>query len=402
MTISKKSLPESFRSGTNFCYPENFQSIQQKSTFLNGLEYMALSIRETGENIKNSPIFEGSVEYDVPMSDFTTMKVGGNAELVVCPKDPISMAVAASVLKSAGTPIFVLGGGSNTVIRDGGISGAVIRTDALDEIYIEPGKALPYSIEDFPEVKEAVSINLTAGSGTTIKKLTEWCAKYGITGVETFAGLPGTFGGAVFMNARCYGTDFSSIIQSVEYVDLDGLPADLDQKESYELSKLDVIDTYTFSPDDWDYKKSPFQGKNWIITAVTIGLKGLDVYVSGKVGASPAVCDYITRKNSHFIDDRKEKGQLKAPSAGSVFKNNHAYGKPSGQIIDELGLKGKKIGGAQVAPWHGNFIINTGNATAYDVEKLVNFVKSEVADNTGFILEPEVIFAGNSKENSAK
>ena len=360
---------------------------------------MALSIRETGENIKNSLLFKGSVDYDVPMSGYTTMKVGGKAELVVRPDDPISLAVAASVLKKSGTDIFVLGGGSNTVIRDGGISGAVILTEGLDEIKIEPGKAEPCEIEDFPEIKESVSINLTAGSGTTIKRLMEWCAKYGISGVESFAGLPGTFGGAVFMNARCYGVDFSSIIQSVEYVDLDCLPEDLDQKEFYELTELDVIDTYTFSANDWSYKKSPFQGKRRIITSVTISLKGLDVYVSGNVGASPAVCDYIARKNAHFEDDRREKGQFKAPSAGSVFKNNHEYGKPSGQIIDELGLKGNKIGGAQVAPWHGNFIINMGNASAADVEKLVNFVKKEVAENTGFVLEPEVIFVGNPESS---
>ena len=358
---------------------------------------MALSIRETGENIKNSILFRGTVDFDVPMADFTTMKVGGAAELVVRPADPISLAVAASVIKAAGVEVFVLGGGSNTVIRDGGISGAVIMTDGLDEIKIEPGKAEPYSVEDFPEINEAVSINLTAGSGTSIKELTDWCARYGILGVESFAGLPGTFGGAVYMNARCYGVDFSSIIQSVEYVDLDGIPEDLDQKESYELTELDVIDTYTFSADDWGYKKSPFQGKRWIVTSVTIALKGLDVYVSGKVGASPRVCDYIRRKSEHFVADRTEKGQFKAPSAGSVFKNNHDYGKPSGQIIDELGLKGKKLGGAQVAPWHGNFIINMGNASAADVENLVKFVKSEVAENTGFVLEPEVIFVGNPK-----
>ncbi len=361
---------------------------------------MALSIRETGENIKNSLLFKGTVDYDVPMSDFTTMKVGGPAELLVRPSDPISLAVAASVLKKSGVAVHVFGGGSNTIIRDGGIPGAVIMTDGLDEVRLEPGKAEPYEIEDFPEIKECVSIDLTAGAGTSIKDLIAWCIRYGISGVETFAGLPGTFGGAVFMNARCYGHDFSSIIKSVEYVDLDGLPEDLDGKESYELSELDVIDTYTFSADDWGYKKSPFQGKRWIVTSVTVSLKGLDVYVSGKVGASPSVCDYIAAKCAHFEDDRRDKGQFKAPSAGSVFKNNYDYGKPSGQIIDELGLKGHKIGGAQVAPWHGNFIINMGNATASDVERLVNFVKKEVAENTGYVLEPEVIFVGKALDEA--
>lgn len=357
-------------------------------------DYMNTSIRETGENIKNSPLFNGTVEYNVPLKDFTTMKVGGPAEMFIRPNDQISLAVAASVLKRDGVDIFVLGGGSNTIVRDGGIPGAVIATDGLHEITVEPGKAQPFELEDFPEVKEAVEISLTAGSGTTIKELTSWCARYGIIGVESFSGLPGTFGGAVYMNARCYEKDFSSIIQSVNYVDLDCLPTDLDEKETYEISDLDVIDTYTFSLGDWAYKKSPFQGKKWIITSVTISLRGLDVYVSGGLYAGPAFCDYVTKKNSYYEEDRRNKGQFRAPSAGSVFKNNHDYGKPSGRIIDEVGLKGNKIGGAQVSLWHGNFIINMGNATAKDVESLVEHVKARVVENTGFVLEPEIIFVG--------
>ena len=94
------------------------------------------------------------------------------------------------------------------------------------------------------------------------------------------------------------------------------------------------------------------------------------------------------------IADRTAKGHFKLPSAGSIFKNNHAFGKPSGQLIDEAGLRGLQIGGAQVAPWHGNFIVNTGSATAQEVMELIAAIQKRVKDKTGFTLEPEIIFAG--------
>ena len=143
---------------------------------------------------------------------------------------------------------------------------------------------------------------------------------------------------------------------------------------------------------DWGYKKSPFQKTRRLITQVTMELKALDPYTCGGQTANPAIQDYIKRKNQIRIQDRQDKGQFKAPSSGSVFKNNHAYGKPSGAIIDEVGLKGTKIGGAQVAPWHGNFIINNGTAKASDIRQLVSFIREKVHENTGFNLEPEIIF----------
>ena len=357
---------------------------------------MASSIREIGENIKNSPLFIGDINYDVPMSEHTTMKVGGPASIFIEPDNESSLALAVSMLKSQGIAIFVLGGGSNIVVRDKGLDRAVISTSRLNKISIESKKAYPFEIEDFPEIKEAADILLTAEAGTTIEQLNAWCARYGIIGLETFAGLPGSVGGAAFMNARCYGTDFSSSLVEIKYIEIEDIPDNLetytDYNLKYALNNEGLVKTYTKDEADWGYKKSPMQGKNVIILSVKFELRGIDVYVSGGQTASPKISDYILKKNAEKVDDRTEKGHFKAPSAGSVFKNNRDYGKPSGAIIDELGMKGTKIGGAQVAPWHGNFIINMGNASAEDVEKLVYFVKEKVLENTGYNLEPEIIF----------
>ena len=356
---------------------------------------MSYSIREIGENIKNSPLFDGSVEYSVPLSDLTTMRVGGPAELFIRPQNELSAAMAISLCRNQGVKLFILGGGSNVVVNDQGFEGAIIASRSMSGISLSPKTLEPFSTEDFPEIKEAVTVELTVQAGTQIQELSQWCERYGIIGLETFAGLPGTVGGACYMNARCYETDFSSIVKSIRYIDIDAIPAGIESMTTtYDINFDSFIKTYTMAQDGsgWGYKKSPFQRTRRLITQVVMELKGLDPYICGGQTANPAIHDYIKRKNQEKIQDRQDKGQFKAPSSGSVFKNNHAYGKPSGAIIDEVGLKGTKIGGAQVAPWHGNFIINNGTAKASDIRQLVSFVREKVHENTGFNLEPEIIF----------
>ena len=290
--------------------------------------------------------------------------------------------------------MFILGGGSNVVVNDQGFPGAVIASRSMSGISLTPKSLGEFTTEDYPEIKEAVTIELEVQAGTQIQELNQWCERYGITGLETFAGLPGTVGGATYMNARCYETDFSSKIKAVKYIDIDSIPQRIESMSTYSIDYDSFIKTYEMTQDnqDWGYKKSPFQKTNRFVTSLTMELKGLDPYICGGQTANPAIQDYIKRKNQQQIQDRQDKGQFKAPSSGSVFKNNHAYGKPSGAIIDEVGLKGTKIGGAQVAPWHGNFIINTGTASASDIRQLVAFIREKVHENTGFNLEPEIRF----------
>ena len=278
------------------------------------------------------------------LKDKTTFKIGGNASFFASPSDIKSLIYLLQEAKNLNVPIFILGGGSNLVVSDDGIDKLVISTESFD----------------FCEYTSSI---LTCGAGCTFEKITEFCIKNEISGLENFAGLPGTTGGAVFMNARCYEVSVSDVLHSVKYIDLTDFS----------------VKTYEFHHDDWDYKKSPFQTGDKIITEVNFKVK---------TGNSKE----IEEKSLSFIKDRENKGHFKFPSAGSVFKNNRNFGKPSGKIIDEVGLRGFSVGQAQVAPWHGNFIINNGNATASDVRNLVNLIQEKVLKETGFMLECEIIF----------
>jgi UDP-N-acetylmuramate dehydrogenase len=281
------------------------------------------------------------------LKDKTTFKIGGNASFFASPSDIKSLIYLLQEAKNLNVPIFILGGGSNLVVSDDGIDKLVISTESFDFC-------------------EHTSSILTCGAGCTFEKITEFCIKNEISGLENFAGLPGTTGGAVFMNARCYEVSVSDVLHSVKYIDLTDFS----------------VKTYEFNPDDWDYKKSPFQTGDKIIVEVNFKVKK---------GNSKE----IEEKSLSFIKDRENKGHFKFPSAGSVFKNNRNFGKPSGKIIDEVGLRGISVGNAQVAPWHGNFIINNGNATASDVLNLVELIQEKVKEKTGFLLECEIIFTDN-------
>ena len=293
-------------------------------------------------NINGS--YNGIFLQNEPLKDKTTFKIGGNATYFAQPNDINSLIYLLTEAKQNSVPVFILGGGSNLVVADEGIDKLVISTLGLD-----------FCKHD--------SNFLTCGAGCTFEVITKYCIQNSVSGLENFAGLPGTTGGAVYMNARCYNVSISNVLDSVKYID------------STDFS----VKTYEFNENDWDYKKSPFQNTENIVIEVKFKVK------RGKR-------DNIWDKTESFIMDRQLKGHFKFPSAGSVFKNNRDFGKPSGQIIDEVGLRGISVGGAQVAPWHGNFIINNRNASAKDVKTLVKNIQQKVQEKTGFLLECEIIF----------
>ena len=315
---------------------------------------MCSRIREIGENIKNCPFFRGDVDFDVSLKEYTTMKVGGKCGLFISPCDIESLEYTVKYLENNKVSFFILGGGSNLVISDEGIKSAVISTHRLNSI----------------SLSEKDGINLECGSGVTIKDLIDFCIRNDIGGLENFAGLPGTAGGASFMNARCYEKNFSDYIKSIKYIDLESAG-----REVKEYHKDNA---------DWAYKKSPFMSHRCFIISVTLT----------SLSRLKTDCERVNfiKRCDFYIEDRRQKGHFKCPSAGSVFKNNRSFGSPSGKLIDETGLKGFSIGGAQIAPWHGNFIINTGNASAKDIKDLVELVQKKVYEKTGFLLEPEIIF----------
>lgn len=291
-----------------------------------------------------------------PLAQKSTFKIGGTAKIFITPETPEQFSSCISAVRNAEIPFFVIGGASNIVFPDGEYDGAIISTQNIKEITME-------EIDDN-------KVQVTCGSGVPMATFVDFCTKHNISGAEQFAGLPGTVGGAVYMNARCFDRSISDIISSTTHIEFSGK----------NFRKV----TNDFDSAQWDYKKSPFQtaqnDEQKYILEATFSLAKTDN------------SNEISQKCKSYTAERISKGHFKFPSAGSVFKNNHNFGKPSGKIIDEAGLKGLKIGGAQIAPFHGNFIINTGNATANDVRQLVEKVQETVSKKFGFFLEPEIIF----------
>ncbi|MBO7174855.1 MAG: UDP-N-acetylmuramate dehydrogenase [Spirochaetaceae bacterium] len=320
------------------------------------------NVRKIEENINMRGDFQGFFLYDQELAPRTSFKVGGKAQLLVEPATKESFLMVLESLKKYGFPYLILGGCSNVVVPDEGIEYPILSTTQLKSISLSPDKTL-----------------LHCGAGCSWQQVIDFCLEQRLGGLENFAGLPGTLGGATFMNARCYDVSISDVLVQVEYGQLS-----VNEDEQWNAS----LKTYKMNAADWDYKVSPFQKEllQCPVLAVTLKVHPLD----------EAEFQQMKQKSQSFVADRQQKGHFSYPSAGSVFKNNRDFGKPSGKIVDEAGLRGLELGGAQVAPWHGNFIINRGNASAGDIQQLVQVVQEKVLDKTGFFLEPEIIFLSRS------
>jgi len=321
--------------------------------------------------------FRGSFRFNESMADHTTFKTGGPADLWIRPEGDCFPEYAALLLESArseGIPVFILGGGANLVVSDEGIRGIVLDTSGYKGLVTsgwglgsEVGKysasltRLDYEQQSHSPLATRHSSLFRAG--TAVDDAVEIAAEMGLSGLEFLAGMPGSMGGALWMNARCYDREMSDVVVEVQVLDRGEISVFAPKKEEF------------------SYKKSPFQGKDSLILAVSVALE------QKEPSAIREACA-LHRK------DREAKGHYRFPSAGSVFKNNRAFGKPTGQIIDELGLKGMAVGGAQVAPWHGNIIINGGNAHSADILALVEMLEERVKAALGIELEREILFTG--------
>ncbi|MDR1903182.1 MAG: UDP-N-acetylmuramate dehydrogenase [Treponema sp.] len=304
------------------------------------------------------------IRYDEPMSAHTTFRVGGPADVWIQPLGeafPVYTSLLLEAARREGVEVFILGGGANILAADRGIRGIVLDTGGWKGIDRE-GKAADG--KRFPEPLLGKGERLVFKSGTPVDEALEAAASAGLGGLEFLAGMPGTVGGAVWMNARCYDKSVSDVLLATEILD-----------EGLERVWL------PFRGEDFAYKKSPFQARDVLILAACFALTALP---EAEIRGEMAGC----RR------DRDAKGHYRFPSAGSVFKNNRAFGKSTGKIIDELGLKGFSRGGAAIAPWHGNIIINTGNATAADIRALTGDVAARVRAALGIELEPEILFIG--------
>jgi UDP-N-acetylmuramate dehydrogenase len=265
-----------------------------------------------------------------PMSAHTTFKVGGPAEYYIAPADPTELVRLYQLCLEYKFPFFILGGGANLLVSDAGIEGLVIDTTRVTGITCE---------------QEQVQ----AWAGTPMSELAAETVRRGLKGLETFYAMPGSVGGSIWMNARCYGVALSDVLESVESVDARGR-----------------VRQVPLDPAAYAYKVSPFQKERSLILRGTFRLK------------PQADATALLETMQGYEKDRREKGHFLYPSAGSVFKNNHAFGEPTGKLIDALGLKGLSFGGARVSELHGNFIVNTGTATAQDIAALIRLVKEKV------------------------
>ncbi len=281
-----------------------------------------------------------------PMDGHCTFHSGGKAEVFVIPRHIQDLIDIRRVCRNQGFPLFILGGGANILVSDRGIPGVTLSMEGLDNIRLENN-------------------DLICGAGTTVNALVQAGCDYSLTGLEFLNRLPGSVGGALYMNARCYGSEIADVLSWAEV-----------------LTDDDEVKIVPMDKNDWGYKISPFQKKGLIITGAAFRL-------------SPGDRDLIKGEMSRIAASRLEKGHFKAPSAGSTFKNDRKFGKPSGQIIDECGLKGFTRGGAAVSSWHGNILINKNRATSEDISELIVEVQKRVKEATGFDLEPEVIRVGD-------
>lgn len=240
--------------------------------------------------------------------------------------------------------MFVLGKGSNLLVSDRGIKGAVIYT----------GKQCGISLTDENTVR--------AQSGASLAQLCTFALENSLSGLEFAYGIPGTVGGAVFMNAGAYGGEMKDVLLNSEYVSTDGTSGELDN-EAMELS----------------YRHSAYENSNLVITAASVRL-------------APADRNEIKSTMNDILARRKEKQPLEYPSAGSTFKRPE--GNFAGALIEQCGLKGVSVGGAQVSEKHAGFIINRGGATAADILSLIKHVQARVKAQTGVSLETEIRLIG--------
>ena len=274
-----------------------------------------------------------------PMSKHTSFKIGGPAEIFVKINNVEELKLIIKISKQAEVPITVVGNGSNLLVSDDGIRGIVLKIE-FDKIEIEE------------------SGKLKIGSGVKLAFLAKKCLKEKLEGFEFASGIPGTIGGAIRMNAGAHGSEMKDIVKKITCMTRDG--------------KIQVISNEEAK---FEYRNSIFSQNDYIILEAEIQLRK----------GNP---EEIRSKMDEYATYRKEKQPIEYPSAGSTFKRGNDF--ITAKLIDECGLKGYQIGGAQVSEKHAGFIINKGNATAEDVKQLMKYVEEQVYNKFGKKIEPEI------------
>jgi len=295
--------------------------------------------------IEIEKIIDGSkVKYNEPMSRHTTLKVGGNADVLVIPENVEDVVNVLKFAKQNDIQVTVIGNGSKLLVLDKGIRGIVIKLAS---------KFANVSVKG-----EYITVN----AGMSLPRLAIIAKDNSLSGLEFAAGIPGNVGGAVYMNAGAYGSEMSNIIEEVTYID-------------------DSLNVRTASNEEcnFGYRKSLFRNNRSVILSTKLKLKS----------ANKQDIEDLMRTNN---EARKTKQPLEYPNAGSTFKRPEGYF--VGKLIDDLGLKGYKIGDAEVSTKHAGFIVNKGNATANDVLELIKHITNEVKEKFDKEIKLEILIVG--------
>lgn len=293
--------------------------------------------------IDSLPAVRGKLSSEVPLAPYTWLRVGGPAEVLFIPKDEADLALFLSSTPDH-IPVQVLGVASNTLVRDGGVRGVTIRLGpAFSKIEINGNK-------------------VTAGAAALDNKVAKAAAKAGIAGLEFFAGIPGSIGGALRMNAGCYGTETKDVLRSVVAIDRRG------RRREMTLEDMSFDYRYSGAPKDLIYTEATFEGE-------------------------PDEPSVIEARIADISSRREESQPIREKTGGSTFKNpnpDQSGGRGAWKVIDAAGGRGFMVGGAQMSEKHCNFMINTGDATASDLEELGETIRAMVKRSEDVDLEWEI------------
>ncbi len=307
-------------------------------------------------------LFKGEIKFDEPMSAYTSLKIGGPFEVMVFPEDALSLKNVLIAARGQEIPVFVFGAGTNLLVRDNGVNGMGVCLKAFKNIRIIanlenlfPHKSSAMDLESY--------IGLFVESGVPLGSLINFTKKNGYSGIEALAGIPGTFGGAVYMNAGSFGTEIKDVLVSVAVMNMTGEIKIL-EKEELNLS----------------YRSSNIP-KDMIILSANIILKKDSL-------------EKVSGLAREFLEKKRLSQPLGELSAGCIFKNPD--GDSAGRLIEAAGCKGIMAGDAEVSTVHANYFINKGSAACRDFMELMETVKAKVKSFSGITLEPEIKIIGRN------
>lgn len=300
------------------------------------------SVNQLAEVLKQK--MPGHVYCAEPMKKHTSFKIGGPADILVQPQNADGLSQALAAARDYEVPVTILGNGSNVLVRDKGIRGLVIQLGNALKSFRQEGERLYF------------------GAGYSLALASRKAWECGLSGMEFAVGIPGSIGGAVYMNAGAYNGEMKCVVESVRVMDMNGNTA--------ELTAEDL---------QFGYRKTSLQQSGYIITEVCLKMQP-----GNKADIKAMMDDFSSRRIS--------KQPLEMPSAGSMFKRPPGYF--AGTLIEQAGLKGYTVGGAQVSTKHAGFVVNCGNATAADVLQLIADVRRIIMEKAGVELHPEVLVIG--------